>query len=149
MFLLLLVLLITSCTQQLTPEMIKYEKIVSKVKEQEKFTKLPLTVKVTCQKIATGETLYRVYLDKPTIDMYDVEALIVHNKETTDAYPSSGILEKPLDLLVKKTDQSVKGLILGGYLDAKVKTTDLTFKIYLRYHDQDQKEITSYYEYNY
>jgi len=91
------------------------------------------------------ETMYKVTIDNPKEKMFDVEALVIHDYETNDIFPSFGIFEEKYNLYNEKIDDSyTKGIILIGYI--KEFDSNKNFKILIRYKDENSnnKEFIKY-----
>ena len=84
---------------------------------------------------------YTLTIDNPEINMHDVKALLIHNYDNVDTYPSVGIFDTPEDLL-KDSDNSIK---LEGTILSADDLSDMKFKVYIEYkNDNDEKEEIYY-----
>ena len=64
----------------------------------------------------TEKVDYSIVIDRPEINMYNVKALLIHDYVIDDAFPSVGIFDTPIELLVNSGDK----LELSG----KIQTID-------------------------
>lgn len=87
---------------------------------------------------------YSIVIDKPKVDMYNVKALLIHDYMNEDAFPSVGIFDSPINLMVD-SDEKIK---LSGNIHTDASTSDIHFKLYLEYIDSDGVENKIYYEVN-
>ncbi len=100
---------------------------------------IPFNVDITLEKLTEDYWIYRLYLDEPTIEMNNIKAIITHNYETTDIFPTSGLYEKPLTLDPNEINQAknkVKGIILVGYIKTKDDINKIIFKVLIKYNDR-------------
>lgn len=135
-FLLLMILFLVGCTNQKSLEK-QYYKYINDVNECEYFedTKYPFDINITLEKLNNNYLIYRVYMDNPKEDLYDIKALITHNYKTNDVFPSSGLYENPLNLMMNESSKDyVKGIILSGYIETNknIKDIDITFKTLIK-----------------
>lgn len=92
-------------------------------------------LQITLEKLNDDYLIYRLYIDHPKDDIYDVEALITHDFKTEDVFPSSGLYEEPLSLYKNaESEDYIKGIILSGYIETnkEIKDLDITFKTLIR-----------------
>lgn len=95
----------------------------------------PFAINITLEKLNDNYLIYRLYIDNPTEDLYDLEVLVTHNFKTSDVFPSSGLYENPLDLLTNPSDSNyIKGIILSGYIETNkdINDIDITFKALIK-----------------
>lgn len=85
---------------------------------------------------------YSIVIDKPKVDMYDVKALLIHDYMNEDVFPSVGIFDAPVNL-IKDSDDKIK---LSGNIHTDTSTSDINFKLYLEYTDDDDALNKIYYE---
>ena len=143
--LILLILLITGCASSEID--IKKDIYVSYIKELNKIEKtskeIPFDIEIKYDKITENEIMYQVIIDNTTIDINDVEAIVVHNKETDDIFPSIGIFDEKEKLEVGKKPS---GILLVGYIDYNGNINDFKckMKVLIKY-KTDKKEEKVYY----
>ncbi len=102
-------------------------------------TKYPFNIDITLERLNDNYLVYRLYIDSPTENLYDIEALVTHNYQTTDVFPSSGLYESPLDLITDANNANyVKGIILSGYIETNksINNLDITFKALVKVKDK-------------
>ena len=143
---LIIMLLFTGCTSSKVNE--EKELYLSYIKELKKVdnssSSIPFDIETKFDKIIDSEVRYQVIIDNVKEDIYDIEALAVHNKETNDIFPSIGIFDEKETLL---KDKKPSGVILVGYIDYDGKIDDFKCKtkILVKYKTKDKKEHKVYY----
>lgn len=113
-FLIILVLLLVGCSNN-------YSDFVSKAKRSNESNDLPFKVELFVDD-SDDILIYQVVIDDIEYDLNDVKAIIVHDKKTTNAFPSIGVVDDTIDL-----NNETKGINLVGYVEKQ----DVTFKLYL------------------
>lgn len=155
--LILCCLLLTSCTSNIYDEHINlYNSLVDETNSYNKSDineYLPFDIEVYFEKVIDSEITYRVILDNPKISINNIKAIVIHNYETKDIYPTSGIFEESLNLIPNVVDlksNNVKGVILVGYIDyAKdIESFKGTVKVLVEYNDLDGNLNKVYSEYH-
>lgn len=123
------------------------EDYINYVKKLEKINEstddMPFDIEVKYDKLTKDEVRYQIVIDNPKYELNDVKTLAIHNKETDDIFPSSGIFENPIDLI---PNQKPEGIILVGYIPYTKKVDDFkcNIKVLVEY-KIDNKIYTSYY----
>ncbi len=135
-FLILIIFLITGCTNQKALEK-QYYKYINDVNECDYFANesYPFDINITLEKLNDNYLIYHVYIDNPKEDLYDIKALVTHNYKTDDVFPSSGLYEEPLNLLMNINSKNyIKGIILSGYIETTkdINDIDITFKALIK-----------------
>jgi len=130
------VLLICGCSKQKELEE-RYYDYVKETNECVYFNdqEYPFDIDITLEKLNDNYLIYRVFIDNPKENLYDIEALVTHNYETDDVFPSSGLYEEPLDLLINEDSEDyIKGIILSGYIETTTSIEDIniTFKALIK-----------------
>ena len=74
--------------------------------------------------------------------MNEVEALLIHNKQSVNSFPSIGIFDKKISL----NESTKKGIKLGGYLE---RVENATFKLLVKYKNKEGKNEKYYYIYKF
>ena len=88
------------------------------------------------EKLTDQEMVYHVTIDSPKEELYQVKALVMHDKSTEDIYPSIGILDDSIDLIPGKED--VKGIVLIGYLPYQDESSfELSFKLMVEWKNKE------------
>ena len=99
----------------------------------------PFDTTITLEVLNDNTLIYRMYLDNPKEDIYNIEAMIIHNKKTEDIFPSSGLYEEKLNLVMDQKNKGyIKGIILNGYIDytGDINEVGTDFKVLVRYQDK-------------
>ena len=117
--------------------------------EQEKFTKneeLKFDLEISVDRINEEEVSYRAIIDNPKENMNNVKALIIHNYFTDDIFPSIGIFDEPINLIVD--EEEVKGINLVGYIKTTKDISDLNLevKVYIEYTNDSGELVEVYYK---
>ena len=141
-----ILLLLTGCTdQKLIKEKETYIKYIQQLKKVNSSSKkIPFEIEVIYDKLTNNEVRYQVIIDNVQEDIKDVEAIVIHNKETNDIFPSIGIFDEKQDLL---KDKKPSGVILVGYVDYQndIKDFKCKIKLLVKYKTNDKKVHTVYY----
>lgn len=113
-FILLLVLL-TGCSNNV------YDNYVKELKEANNTTEIPFDINFYIDEVNEDRLIYQVIIDNFNSDLTDVKALVIHDVNTNDIFPSVGIVDESIDI-----NENNKGIILVGYVDKKDK---INFKV--------------------
>ena len=140
------IFLLTGCTdQKLVKEKEKYISYIQELKKVNKSSsKIPFQIETKFDKLTNNEVRYQVIIDEVDEDIYDIEAIVIHNKQTNDIFPSIGIFDEKQDLL---KDKKPSGVILVGYIDYQKDIKDFNCKIktLIKYKTSDKKTNKIYY----
>lgn len=143
--LIIMILLMSGCSKDLTNEEIIYNDYVKELKiENSSVDNLPFDLSIYLDKIIEKEVMYRVIIDNPKVSLRNIETLVIHDKYTEDIFPSSGIFDEKLSLIpgvINKSSNYVEGIILIGYIpyEGDVESLNVTFKLLFKYEDDDEK----------
>lgn len=149
----LLILIFTGCSiastnnvkeSKIEKEKNTYIEYVKKLKEvEESSTDLPFDINVKYDKLTDDEIRYQVIIDNPKGEIYNVKAVSIHNKQTDDVFPSTGIFEEPLNLI---PNEKPEGIILVGYIPytKSLKSFECEIKVIVKY-KYENKNYTGYY----
>ena len=74
--------------------------------------------------------------------MYNVKALLIHDYVIDDAFPSVGIFDTPMELLVNSGDK----LELSGKIQTIDDISNIKYKLYIEYIDDNGNENKIYYD---
>lgn len=151
----ILVILLTSCTNN-NDQKDAYNRFIMEANaydSSEISENLPFDITLNIEKVIDSEITYRVILDNPKEPIKDIKVIVIHNYETNDIYPTSGIFENTLSLIPNEIDldkDNVKGIILVGYInfDKDVELFDGSFKVLVEYNDEQGQTIKKYREYH-
>lgn len=90
-----------------------------------------------------GDTVnYSLTINNPKINMHNVKALLIHNYNSNDIYPSIGIFDEPKELLENSNDN----IKLEGSILSSDDLSDINFKLYLEYTNDEEVKEEIYYE---
>ena len=138
----IIVLLIGCSSDHVSDEYKIYEKYIDELKQNIEPSKITnYSINIELEKITNEETMYVLTLDNAQVDMYDIEVIVIHNQETDDIFPTSGIFEEKIDLT--KENEEIKGIQLIGFIDNEIK--DIGFKAMIKYIDEEGNEKKDYY----
>ena len=101
---------------------------------------------ISIDRVNSEEVSYRAIIDNPKENMYNVKALLIHNHLTDEVFPSLGLFDEPIDLIVN--DNEVKGISLVGYIKTikEIEDLNLDIKVYVEYTNEDNELIKIYYK---
>jgi len=117
--------------------------------EQEKFTKneeLNFDLEISVDRVNEEEVSYRAIIDNPKENMNNVKVLVIHNYFTDDIFPSIGIFDEPVSLIVD--DEELKGINLVGYIKTTkdIEDLNLEIKVYVEYTNDSGELVEVYYK---
>lgn len=121
-----------------------YIKYVKEVKKIEKSSEnLPFNIEVKYDKLNDDEVRYQVVIDNPKGEIHDIKAVAVHDKQTDDVFPSTGIFEDPMDLIPNKKPE---GIILVGYIPfaESLDSFECEIKLIIEYTYENKTHIGYY-----
>ena len=133
----------TNETKTVESEKEIYIKKVQELQKIEETTEdLPFSVEVLYEQM-DSEVRYQVVIDNPTVDITNILALAIHDKQTDDVFPSVGIFDEKVDL---KKEETPSGVILVGYIpyEGEMDDFECEMKVLISYEKEDN-EYTSYY----
>lgn len=135
--------LLTACkTKENESEKI-YNSYIEELKNIEnKKVNEDLTVKFIIEKLDNNYLSYNALIDKNDLVMNEVEALLIHDKQSVNSFPSIGIFDEKISL----NESTKKGIKLGGYLE---RVEDATFKLLIKYKSKEGKSEKYYYIYKF
>ncbi len=114
--LLLICILLVGCSKSTI-----YDTYVKNLKENNNISeKIPFDIEFYIDNVNENRIIYQVIIDNPKIETDNVTALVIHDGETNDIFPSVGIVDDKVDLNIDK------GIILLGYVD---QTSNINFKV--------------------
>ena len=87
-------------------------------------------------------TNYSILINNPKVNMHKVKALLIHNYIIDEAYPSIGIMDKPVELL-KDNNNKIE---LKGKIQTSENISNVKYKLYIEYTTDDGKENKIYYD---
>lgn len=146
---LLSIFILTGCNNENTKNK-EYHSYVNILKESTEFdSELPFDINIYLNKINDNEVTYKVIIDNPKNELYSIEALIIHDIDTNDIYPSIGIYDDKVSLIPNKVDKDnniVKGIILTGYIPYSddINNLKVSFKLLFKYNDGKEDHTIIY-----
>ncbi|MGI6329739.1 MAG: hypothetical protein ACOXZR_02635 [Bacilli bacterium] len=143
LLLIFLLILITSCSNDVKIEKEVYNQFLKEITNatEDKFNKtLPFDIDVSFDALKEIEIAYQVTIDNPRENIRNIKVIAVHDQETKDLFPTSGIFEEPLNLIpnvVNLDSNYVKGIILVGYIPYTGYIENFTgeIKVLIEYED--------------
>ena len=140
------ILLVCGCSkEEIDVETKNYNKYLNEIKKVEKSSaSIPFDVRFDYERLNEKELRYKVIIDNVKEDIYDIEALAYHDKETNDIYPSIGIFDKKEKLEVGKKPS---GIILYGFIkyDGDISDFKCKVKVLIKYKNKDNKNKKVYF----
>lgn len=114
-----------------------YEEYVSYLQDSEQVSEsIPFDIKVYVDDVNEEKWIYQVVIDNAKEEMNNIRALVIHNIQTKDVFPSIGIVDEPVSF-----DDKTKGINLVGYVN---KNENLKFKILV---ETDTNKYLVHYKY--
>lgn len=152
--LIIIIFSFTGCTKETIENKI-YKSYINELKENNNLSDDdgPFDLNIYYDKLIDDEVMYRVILDDPTSILNDVEILVIHDYETEDIFPSSGIFDTKYSLKPDTIDMKnnyTKGIILVGYIDydGDIEDLNINFKVLIKYNDEHGNQVKYYYNVN-
>lgn len=85
---------------------------------------------------------YSLIINKPNKDMKDIKALLINDYASEDIYPSIGIFDE-VKTIYKDSNDSI---VLNGTIVSADDISNVNFKLYLEYINDDNQKEEIYYE---
>ena len=120
-----------------------------KLIEKEEFSKnedINFDLNISVDRVNDEEISYRAIIDNPKENMYNVKALVIHNHLTDEVFPSIGLFDDTVDLIID--NEEVKGVSLVGYIKTikEIEDLNLDIKVYVEYTNEDNEVVKTYYK---
>lgn len=140
--LILPLIILVGCTNEVEENKHAYLTYKNELQEQETYDEEApdFNTFFNIESISEEEVNYSMIINNPKVNMYDVKALLIHDYLQEEAFPSSGIMDEPEDLLKESNDK----IELKGSIHSAEDISDVKFKLYLEYTD-DNNEINKIY----
>lgn len=141
----LLLPLLIGCTSEVEKNKIAYLDYKNNLQEQETFnTKEEIDFNTYFNIKRENEEIvnYSIIINDPSIDMYNIKALLIHDLIQDEVYPSVGIMDKPVELL-KDTEDKIE---LKGTIQTTEDISNVNFRLYIEYTDKDNNQNKIYYQ---
>jgi len=138
------IILLVGCTNEVEENKISYLEYKNELEETETFTEesVDFNTFFNIEREDEEKVNYSMTIDNPTTDMYDVKALLIHDYNQEEAYPSSGIMDEPIDLL-KGEDGKIE---LKGTIQTIEDINNVHFKLFVEYKNSKGLENKVYYQ---
>ena len=140
-----LLILLVGCTNKVEENKIAYLEYKHELEAQETFNteeEMDFNIYFNIDREDEEVVKYSILIDTPTIDMHNVKALLIHDYLQEEAFPSLGILDAPVELK-KDTEDNIK---LEGTIQTLEDISNVNFKLYIEYQDENGLENKIYYE---
>lgn len=143
--LLLPLILLMGCTNEVEENKYAYLEYKNELQEQENFDEeedIDFNAYFNIKRETEEVVNYSIIIDNPNIDMHEVKALLIHDYIQEEAFPSVGILDTPVELLKDSEDK----IVLQGTIQTTDVISNVKFKLYLEYIDDEGTENKIYYQ---
>lgn len=135
--------LLVGCSTKEEDEKIAYLEYKNELEEVEDFTsEVDFNTYFNILREDEETVNYSLIINNPKVNMNNVKALLIHDYSTEDAYPSVGIFDEPVSLSTLSEDS----IILKGVITSNEDLSDVKFKLYLEYSDDDGELNKVYYD---
>ena len=116
----------------------KYNEYIEDLKSVEVLTmeKPPIDIDITIEKYDDNLYSYSAIINKNEEEMNEVLALLIHNKETENVFPSIGIFDDKISVKDKH------GIKLSGYVE---NIENIEFRLVISYTNQNNRRLKYYY----
>lgn len=132
-----ILLLITGCYYKANDKTLMYQKYIDELSTVTKTSEdSVLVINIEIEKLDENLYNYRALINKSGT-MKNIEAILLHNKETDDIFPSIGIFDDKITLSDDKA-----GVKLAGYIE---EIDNIEFKLLIKYTNEENKEVKYYY----
>ena len=138
-----LFLLLIGCSNKVEEDKFAYIEYKNNLEKQEEFIdNESLDFNTFFNIDRDGDTInYSLVINNPKINMHKVKAMLIHNYKVEDTYPTIGIFDNTKELLNGSNDN----IKLEGTILSSDDLSDVNFKLYLEYiNDQNEKEEIYY-----
>lgn len=143
-FLLVILILLVGCTNEVEENKYAYLNYKNNLQNQNDFeeTIVDFNTFFDIERINEEVLNYSLIINSPNTNMYNVKALLIHDYTQEEVYPSSGIIDEPIDLL-KNTDKKIE---LKGTILTIDDISNVRFKLFLEYTDDSGQENKIFYQ---
>lgn len=114
-----------------------YQELQEVRKSDEEF---PFTISANIEELVNGEYMYHVIIDEIKEPVENIRAMVIHDMETEDVFPSIGLFDDPVSLSGNQESEA-KGIALVGYF--KKTENSITLKVKIEY-TKKEKSYTQY-----
>lgn len=140
-----LLLLLVGCTNEVEEGKYSYLEYKHELEEKEIFNteeEIDFNTYFNIKRESEEVINYSITINNPNVDMHKVKALLIHDYVQDEAFPSIGILDNPVEL---KKDSEDK-ILLEGKIQTLDDISNIKFKLYLEYVDNEGLENKIYYQ---
>lgn len=139
-----LMLFLSGCKNEESKETIYYKELINELsKVNESSLSIPVNIEIKVEEMPNNFLRYTALLDRNGQVMKDIEAILIHDKETDNVFPSLGIFE---DKITLNNESKELGIKLTGYVE---NGDNINFKFLIKYKNSEEKLKKYYYVYNY
>ena len=105
----------------------------------------PLEIIVSIDRVEEEKINYKVVFQNPKENMHQIKAMVVHNYNNEDIFPSVGLFDESQELLVEQ--DTLNKLELKGTIESikNISKLDLQLKVWLEYIDDNGEKKNIYY----
>lgn len=143
--LILPLILLMGCTNEVEESKYAYLDYKSELQKQEDFStqeEIDFNTYFNIERENEEVVNYSVVINNPNVDMHNVKALLIHDYVQDEVYPSVGIMGEPVALLKNSSDE----IVLKGTFLTTDDISNVKFKLYLEYVDDEGQENKIYYQ---
>lgn len=140
-----ILILLVGCTNKVEENKIAYLEYKKELEKTELFNKeeeIHFNTYFNIEREDEEVVNYSIIINEPTIDMYSIKALLIHDYYQEETFPSVGIFGDEVKLQKESGDK----IILSGTIQTLEDISDVNFKLYLEYQDENGEENKIYYE---
>lgn len=140
-----LIMLLVGCTNKVEENKIAYLEYKSDLQKQEVFNeedKSDFNTYFNIERENEEIINYSITINDSVINMHKVKVLLIHDYSQEEAFPSIGIMDEPVDLFTGSSNK----IELKGKLQTTKDISNVKFKLYLEYIDDNGNENKIYYQ---
>ena len=147
----ILLFLLTGCKNKEEDEKSEYLTMKSDLLAHEKFNNasdVVCDITFSLDRLDEERVAYSVVLNNPKENMNDIKAIVVHNYYTEEVFPTVGLFNKSVDLLVNSQDSKDNSVKLVGNIETTddIANLDLELKILIKYKNNSGEVKDIYYK---
>ena len=106
---------------------------------------LPVDIVVFIDRIGEEKIQYKVVFENPKENMHKIKAMVVHNYNDLDVFPSVGLFDETKELIVSSDDSSKFELIDTIDSVKDIDKLNLKLKVWVEYLNEDGEKKNIYY----
>lgn len=149
LLMMILLIALTGCKNEEEDEKNEYLAMKSDLLAKDKFddaSSMNCDITFSLDRLDEEKVTYSVVLSNPKENMHDIRAIVVHNYYTEEVFPTVGLFDKPVDLLVNSQDEKDNSVELVGNIETTddIDNLDLELKILIEY-KTDSGEVKDIY----